>query len=285
MKTGEEEPKPNTDRKDIVSHHFDRSTQHWNDVYEGESLEALHLRQRKERVLSSIDSIGLSTGAKALDLGCGAGMTTLALLQKGFHVDAFDMSENMLGVAKRNCLQAGYRDEVSFVQGDAEDLRFPAEDFDLVVSMGLFGYVPDWEGVIRDVARIVKPGGYLLVTFQAKFGLSHMVNPRALRLGHFRDLIRRNVLASKFPMEDRFSGREFKGILESNQFEVVSDSTFGFGPFLPLGQVILPDRLGLHLYTFLQRMADKRKVPNLSRMGKTYLVVARKAVNSGENSK
>lgn len=274
-------PEKEVDRKDCVYRYFDKVTQQWNDIYEAESLEALHLRIRKERVLGLIDNIGFSSGSKALDLGCGAGLTTLALLQKGFRVEAFDISDNMLGVAKRNCLDAGFSKEVSFVQGDAEHLRFPPEHFDLAVSMGLFGYVPNWGNVIKGLGAAIKPGGYLVVTFQSKYGLSHLVNPRSLRLGTIRNFFLRQTARSKVPQEDRFSGSEFKRVLKDNLLQVVSDSTFGFGPFVPLGQKILPETSNLRLYLALQRRADAGSIPFLAQMGKTHVLVARKSSGMG----
>ena len=93
--------------KAFVYKHFHNATGHWNDVYEGSTLEAIHLRLRMQKVLARVDALGLPQGARALDLGCGAGLTTVELLRRGLRVDAFDISDNMLEVAENNCREAG----------------------------------------------------------------------------------------------------------------------------------------------------------------------------------
>lgn len=100
---------------------------------------------------------------RILDVCCGTGDITLLAGRMNPQADVIglDFSEKMLDAARKK----KYRTElkhckrVSFVRGDAMDLPFEDEVFDVaVISFGLRN-VPDYEQVIREMARVVRPGG------------------------------------------------------------------------------------------------------------------------------
>ena len=72
---------------------------------------------------------------KVLDLGCGPGFFTMLLGQKGCQMTAFDYSDKMLAQAKQNVASVGVTAE--FVQGDAQNLPFEDETFDMIVTRNL----------------------------------------------------------------------------------------------------------------------------------------------------
>lgn len=103
----------------------------------------------------------LDSGETVLDIGCGAGFDTLiAARQVGpaGRVIAVDMTPAMLEKAAEGARQLGL-DNIVFRQGLAESL--PAEDgsVDVVISNGVINLCPDKVAVMREVNRILKPGG------------------------------------------------------------------------------------------------------------------------------
>jgi len=101
-------------------------------------------------------------GAKALDLCCGTGDVAFALARSGVEVVGLDFSDAMLSVARHRLrTQAG--GSVQFLQGDAQQIPFPDGTFDIVtISYGLRN-LADWEEGLREMWRVAKPGGRLLV--------------------------------------------------------------------------------------------------------------------------
>lgn len=97
--------------------------------------------------------------AKTLEVGCGTGFFTLNLLLAGVLGEAHvtDISSGMVRVAERNAADLGLR-----VQGrvaDAERLPYGDGTFDLVVGHAVLHHIPDVELALREVLRVLRPGG------------------------------------------------------------------------------------------------------------------------------
>ena len=94
---------------------------------------------------------------KALDVGCGEGRFCRALKAHGVDVVGIDPTPALLAAARRRDKNGAY------LEGRAERLPFGDETFDLVVSYLSLIDIPDIESAIPEMARVLKPGGALLV--------------------------------------------------------------------------------------------------------------------------
>lgn len=95
--------------------------------------------------------------ARALDIGCGEGRFCRLLRRRGIEAVGVDPTRALLDEARRRDPQGDYR------EGRAEALDFPAESFDLAVSYLTLIDIPDFRAAIREMARVLRPGGRLLV--------------------------------------------------------------------------------------------------------------------------
>lgn len=92
-----------------------------------------------------------------LDLGCGTGLHIPTLLELGWSVTGVDISQDQLRLAR-----ARVGDEVELVRADAGDLPFPAQAFDAVFSAFTHTDVDDFDGLLREAARVLEKGGSLV---------------------------------------------------------------------------------------------------------------------------
>ncbi len=102
-------------------------------------------------------------GEAVLDLGCGAGFDAcVAAMTVGptGRVAGVDLSPEMLVVAERGRAAAGLP-HVEFRQADVEVLPFPDASFDVALSNGVLNLIPDKPAALREVFRVLKPGGRL----------------------------------------------------------------------------------------------------------------------------
>jgi 2-polyprenyl-6-hydroxyphenyl methylase/3-demethylubiquinone-9 3-methyltransferase len=105
-----------------------------------------------------IDNIAPVAEKKVLDVGCGGGILSEALAQRGADVTGIDMGDAPLGVAKLHQLESGL--SINYQKSTAEDFAKEHENsFDLVTCLEMLEHVPDPSSVINACAKMVKPGG------------------------------------------------------------------------------------------------------------------------------
>ncbi|KAB8166524.1 methyltransferase domain-containing protein [Streptomyces sp. 3MP-14] len=107
-------------------------------------------------------------GRRVLDAGCGSGLLSAALRDRGAVVSGFDSSAGMLELARRRL-------------GDGADLRvtdlggplpYPDDTFDDVVASLVLHYLEDWGPALAELRRVLKPGGRLIASIDHPFAVN-----------------------------------------------------------------------------------------------------------------
>ena len=105
-----------------------------------------------------IDNIAPVAEKKVLDVGCGGGILSESLAQRGADVTGIDMGDAPLGVAKLHQLESGL--SINYQKSTAENFAKNHENtFDIVTCLEMLEHVPDPSSVINACAKMVKPGG------------------------------------------------------------------------------------------------------------------------------
>ncbi|MEG1453827.1 ArsR/SmtB family transcription factor, partial [Brevundimonas sp.] len=99
---------------------------------------------------------------RVVDLGTGSGRMLTLLGKKAKMSVGLDLSQNMLNIARANVTQAGL-DKVELRHGDIFSTRLPAESADLVIVHQVLHYLNDPVAAVAEAARLVAPGGRLLI--------------------------------------------------------------------------------------------------------------------------
>ncbi|MEW6333850.1 MAG: methyltransferase domain-containing protein [Thermodesulfobacteriota bacterium] len=228
-------PSKNDSSAQAVRRHFDRESTDWSDRYDRQpgSLSQLDVSVRlavASRMAASVDP-SLSPRALVLDLGCGTGEGTSRIYREGMTVIAADLSVEMVRNAVRR---------FPVLQGcvaDATELPFESERFDMVQSLGMLEYVGPYRGALRELRRVLKTGGTLVISVPNR----HSVFRHLHRLERFmthpvRRLLARRVDGAGWEVGFRhrqWSLNEAVGLLESAGFGVVDYSLFTYGILLP----------------------------------------------------
>jgi SAM-dependent methyltransferase len=133
------------------------------DVYE-ETLDPLFRAHNAVVTEPLLDSLArLAPGREALDVGCGTGLNTFRLAQRGFRVQGIDHSPAMLASAERKRTERGFADRVKLQTGDARSLPFEDERFDLIICIGVLHHLPSIRQAMVEAQRVLRPSGVLCV--------------------------------------------------------------------------------------------------------------------------
>jgi len=109
---------------------------------------------------------GLHEGERVLDLGSGGGIDVLLSARRvgpSGRAIGLDMTDEMLALAQRNAADAGITN-VEFVRGTIEAIPLPAESVDVVISNCVVNLAADKPAVLREIARVLRPGGRMGIT-------------------------------------------------------------------------------------------------------------------------
>lgn len=102
-------------------------------------------------------------GARVLDVGCGGGLLSEAMAASGARVTALDLAPELIEVARLHLLESGL--DVDYRLQSVESLADEAPaSFDAITCMEMLEHVPDPGSVLRACARLLKPGGVLLLS-------------------------------------------------------------------------------------------------------------------------
>jgi len=115
----------------------------------------------------AIHALNLLPGSRGLDVGCGIGLQAIMLAEAvgpAGHVTGVDLSPEFLDCARSIAEKAGIPEQVSFQEGDMNNLPFDDNTFDWVWSANCAGYAAEEPlPLLKELARVVKPGGSVII--------------------------------------------------------------------------------------------------------------------------
>lgn len=130
----------------------------WGDPNRASGYVTLFAQAADQAIAPLLDAADIKTGEKVLDLCCGQGNVSDALVARGCAVTGADFSPAMLEIARERV------PGVDFVEADAQDLQFEDASFDAVVSGFGICHVPDQPRALSQVRRVLKRGGRFAIS-------------------------------------------------------------------------------------------------------------------------
>jgi 2-polyprenyl-6-hydroxyphenyl methylase / 3-demethylubiquinone-9 3-methyltransferase len=158
------------------------------------------------------DELHMNPGGKqALEVGCGGGLVCEEIARLGFHVTGIDPSERSLETAIAHARASGL--EIRYERAAGESLPYRDGAFDAVFCFDVLEHVRDLPRVVREIARVLKPGGVFCYDTLNRTCLSYLV---AIKIG--QDWRRWAFLPPNLHVWKMFiRPREMKALLRENR--------------------------------------------------------------------
>jgi SAM-dependent methyltransferase len=136
-------------------------------------------RYRRESHLEKVAGFGDHAGQTIAEVGCGVGTDGSRFLEGGAHYLGVDQSGVAARMARETFDMLGLGGVV--VQGDATALPFQSEAVDFVYSNGVLHHIPDTDAAVREICRVLRPGGQCLVMLYHRSSFNYRFNILILR--------------------------------------------------------------------------------------------------------
>ncbi len=136
-------------------------------------------RYQKEWHIPAAAGFAETKDLRVLEIGCGLGTDGAQFAKAGADYTGIDLTEAAVELAQRRFEL--FELPGSFRVADAESLDFPDNSFDIVYSHGVLHHTPDTAGAIKEVHRVLKPGGRALVMLYHRDSYNYRVNISMLR--------------------------------------------------------------------------------------------------------
>jgi ubiquinone/menaquinone biosynthesis C-methylase UbiE len=173
-----------------------------------------------------------AAGLDVLDVGCGQGIDLAEYALAGANATGIDLTARHVQLANQHLQALGLRGQA--VEGDAENLPFPDQSFDRVSSNGVLHHTPDMSAALREIRRVLRPGGHVRVIVYNRRSLHFwltqflwhgLVRGRLLRTrsldGVMSETVERTSVGAR-PLVHAYSPGEVASMLRSAGFAAVS---------------------------------------------------------------
>jgi ubiquinone/menaquinone biosynthesis C-methylase UbiE len=193
-----------------------------------------------------------SSGLDVLDVGSGQGIDVFEYASRGARPVGIDLTPRHVELARLHLAATGQ--PATFVEGDAENMPFPSESFDLVSSNGVLHHTPNMEAALAECMRVLRPGGtFTAVLYNRQsfhYWITQVMGRGLLRRELFRTGSMGGVLSASVeagsrlgarPLVRVYSPREVRQMFDAAGFRSVEVFKRHFRP----GDVPLTSRLRL----------------------------------------
>ena len=257
---------------------FSQRANFWNELYEHPSSLFEHNMVLRRDYAKQYICAHFDKSTSILDLGCGAGVLSEKLIESSFTVTAVDASQDMLDLSRER-LKRFPAESCKLFHANCLSLPFDDGKFDLVVCLGVFGYFDEVTQALREIHRILRPGGKLIISvrnahtadifdlfrllklpFRLMRVLARRLSRRPQQSGSSHNESSASQINGGIPIDDGFRiqiyqvpSRLIEGVTQRG-YALTEFDGLGYGPLAFAERKLLSTHFSVQLSDFLNRL-------------------------------
>jgi ubiquinone/menaquinone biosynthesis C-methylase UbiE len=204
-----------------------------------------------------------TTGMDVLDVGCGQGIDLVRYARAGARVTGIDLTPRHVELARQHLDAAGLEGEV--VLGDAEQLPFEDGSFDRVSSNGVLHHTPDIAAALREIRRVLRPGGEARVIVYNRASFHYWIS-QVLYWGLYKRRLFKEGSMEAVLSHVEHSPREARALMRDAGFMAVTTQVRQFKA--------QDTFITLFLEPFVKPLRDPNVLDRIGRIGGWYVIAS-----------
>jgi len=252
----------------------------WAEMYDASTqlLEEANYRRRRDVTVAHVMRV-LPPGGRVLDLGCGTAPVLSELRRHGIACTGLELAPDMIERARAR-LRAMNLDDGDLHRGDCRQTPFEDASFDAIVCLGVISYVEAFEDVLREIERLLRPGGHVIVSFRNRF--NPVLWDPYVALKTLAQAVTGRLRAEPYTIGRFMDFRDVFAEMAACGFEHQEHVGIGFGPIRFRHRALLPEAVSIRLSDGMAGLLGKLRWTAPSRwLADVSLLVYRKPAEPG----
>lgn len=265
--------------EESINSFFDQELQWWTEVYRDDLPKGFFSFEMRRRLTQVVEILGSQIQRmdhpNVLECGCGPGDILARLAPLNCKLTGLDLNPRFLGLASERVPTA------TLVEGSLEQLPFPDESFEIVYAVGVFLYLKDGEKAAKEIARVTRPGGFVLISNPNYLMLHLLLDPYYV----FRLLKRILGVSERSPaggFDDskmrRYTISQFRALFQAHDLHEIRSFVTSFGPGKFWRREILPLPASIRISNVMRTVSEKKMGAFLKPLGNHIIMTFKKGL-------
>jgi ubiquinone/menaquinone biosynthesis C-methylase UbiE len=261
-------------QKHLIQSFFNDTVDRWHHLYTGDSFIDLHMKDRKTIVINLAEKYSQGEQKTILDIGCGTGILSKELAQKGHFLVSMDIAEDMI-IKLKESLKNKNGELIEPMIGDAEHLSLADNSLDSILCIGVFQYQLRNDILLKELNRVLKKGGMCFFTIPNLLRINYLLDPffyfqlskklikkilKPKMKVDTNSAVNRGItgrIKKNYPYDKKYFVWELNDIIAESGFEIEKTVAFGYGPFTLFNKPFLPDYISYKISNKLESISGK----------------------------
>lgn len=256
---------------------FNQNFRWWQDVYRDDlprGFFSFEMRRRLEWVAALLRAqIETMENPDVLECGCGPGDILELLAPSGCKLTGLDLNQRYLDLAAEKVPQA------TLMAGNVEELPFADGAFDIVYAVGVFQYLDDDHAAAREICRVTREGGVILISF-ANYRMLHLLLDPYYLFRLFKKILRIKEQPSQGESDEtrirRYTLTQLKKMFREHNVHEIESRATSYGPFKFWRREVLPLATSIRISDLLLKGSGKSLFSGLKHVGNHLTITLRK---------